>query len=170
MIPLLQKARKMTEADVPQPTQIAALIAQMKEKMDEAKRIAILSHVRPDGDAVGSVLGLGLSLEKAGKLHLQKIGFIRYNPFKSTGGDQSFILSLLDDYNNGVVITSFHSRETTRIYAKKIKEGDKELPTPEELFGSEYNKRYPRISNADINRAATKIMRIITKRISDRYR
>ncbi len=30
-------------------------------------RFAIASHVRPDGDAIGSVLGLGLSLKKLGK-------------------------------------------------------------------------------------------------------
>lgn len=65
-------------------------------------------------------------LEKEGKFHLQKIGFMRYNPFKSTGGDQSFILSILDDHNNGVVITSLHSRETTRVYAKRVKEGVEE--------------------------------------------
>lgn len=62
-------------------------------------------------------------LEKEGKLHLQKIGFMRYNPFKTTGGDQSFVFSVTDAYDNGVVINSLHSRETTRVYAKKVKEG-----------------------------------------------
>jgi len=52
--------------------------------------------------------------------HLQKIGFIRFNPFSDTGGDQSFCLCLLDQNNNGIVITSLHSRETTRIYGKVI--------------------------------------------------
>jgi phosphoesterase RecJ-like protein len=32
-----------------------------------AHKIAILSHVRPDGDAVGSLLGMGAALEDAGK-------------------------------------------------------------------------------------------------------
>ncbi len=66
------------------------------------------------------------SLEEDGKHHLQKIGFMRYNPFKATGGDQSFILSLFDNDDNGLVITSLHSRETTRVYAKRIKKGEKE--------------------------------------------
>lgn len=35
--------------------------------LNQAKRILILSHVRPDGDAVGSLIGLGLSLQTAGK-------------------------------------------------------------------------------------------------------
>ena len=32
-----------------------------------AQRIQIVSHIRPDGDAIGSLLGLGLSLEEVGK-------------------------------------------------------------------------------------------------------
>src|SRR3989344_117808 len=33
-------------------------------------------------------------IQKDGLLHIQKMGFLRFNPFKDTGGDQSFILSL----------------------------------------------------------------------------
>lgn len=55
--------------------------------------------------------------------HYQKLGFIRYNPFADTGGDQSFCLCLLDKNNNGIVITSLHSREQTRIYAKTVSRG-----------------------------------------------
>lgn len=57
------------------------------------------------------------------KFHLQRIGFKRFNPFTDTGGDQSFALSLLDENSNGIVISSLHSRESTRIYAKKITDG-----------------------------------------------
>jgi len=35
--------------------------------IENSKRIAVLSHIRPDGDAVGSVLGLGLALKASGK-------------------------------------------------------------------------------------------------------
>lgn len=64
-----------------------------------------------------------LSEVKANKLHLQKIGFLRFNPFTDTGGNQSFILSLLDENDTGVVISSLHSRENTRVYAKRIEKG-----------------------------------------------
>ena len=43
------------------------IIAAIKERLGEAQKILITSHVRPDGDAVGSLLGLGLALENAGK-------------------------------------------------------------------------------------------------------
>lgn len=52
-----------------------------------------------------------------------KINLIRYNPFGDLGGDQSFILCLLDNTNSGAIITSLHNRENTRIYAKAIKNG-----------------------------------------------
>jgi bifunctional oligoribonuclease and PAP phosphatase NrnA len=35
--------------------------------INQANRIAILSHIRPDGDAIGSQLALALSLEQSGK-------------------------------------------------------------------------------------------------------
>lgn len=54
------------------------------------------------------------------KPYVQKIGFVRYNPFGNTGGDQSFCLCLLDDRGNGILITSLHARQQTRIYTKEI--------------------------------------------------
>lgn len=55
--------------------------------------------------------------------NLQKVGLVRFNPFIGTGGNQSFSLALLDSNNNGVVISSLHSRETTRIYVKGVRAG-----------------------------------------------
>ncbi len=55
--------------------------------------------------------------------HVQKIGLIRYNPFSETGGNQSFVLALLDGNDCGLVITSLHSREATRVFTKPVKNG-----------------------------------------------
>jgi len=41
--------------------------SQVGQVLEKAKRILIVSHIRPDGDAVCSVLGLGLALENAQK-------------------------------------------------------------------------------------------------------
>lgn len=62
-------------------------------------------------------------LDLKGHDFIQKIGLVRFNPFSQTGGDQSFSLALLDAKNNGFVLSSLHSRESTRFYAKTIKEG-----------------------------------------------
>jgi len=63
------------------------------------------------------------TIEKEQLVHIQKIGLLRFNPFKDTGGDQSFILALLDAADTGVVITALYSRSGTRWYAKKVVEG-----------------------------------------------
>lgn len=54
---------------------------------------------------------------------IQEIKLKRYNPFKEVGGDQSFILALLDEDKSGVVVSSLHSRDSTRWFAKKIIDG-----------------------------------------------
>jgi hypothetical protein len=65
---------------------------------------------------------LGL-LEEDGKLHIQKIGLVRFNPFKELGGDHSFCMAILDAHDSGVIITSLHTRDRTRVYMKDIKKG-----------------------------------------------
>jgi phosphoesterase RecJ-like protein len=43
------------------------VIGAIKECLAKSKNILITSHIRPDGDAIGSLLGLGLALINAGK-------------------------------------------------------------------------------------------------------
>ena len=73
------------------------------------------------------ILGKELKrLEAEGQLHVQKVGLVRFNPFKEIGGDHSFSLALLDGKETGVVITGLHTRERTRVYMKAIKDGKSE--------------------------------------------
>lgn len=62
-------------------------------------------------------------LEEDGKFHIQKVGLIRFNPFKELGGDHSFSLAILDSHDSGIIITSLHTRDRTRVYMKDIKKG-----------------------------------------------
>lgn len=62
-------------------------------------------------------------IKDAMRLHVQHVTLKRFNPFGDTGGDQSFILALLDGNSDGVVITSLHSRENTRFYVKSVSGG-----------------------------------------------
>jgi phosphoesterase RecJ-like protein len=43
------------------------LLETIREEIQSARRILLVSHIRPDGDAIGSLLGLGLCLIAAGK-------------------------------------------------------------------------------------------------------
>lgn len=56
-------------------------------------------------------------------ISITKVGVVRFNPFKDTGGDQSFVIALLDSRNNGLVLSSLFTREGTRVYTKPIEKG-----------------------------------------------
>lgn len=62
-------------------------------------------------------------LDKICERTIQKTGIIRFNPFSEMGGNQSFVIALLDDKNNGFVISSLFIKDSNRVYAKAIKEG-----------------------------------------------
>ena len=54
---------------------------------------------------------------------VHKLGVVRFNPFKDIGGDQSFAIALLNGSNSGLVISSLHTREGTRVYSKPVEKG-----------------------------------------------
>ena len=56
-------------------------------------------------------------------MSIHKVGFLRFNPFQDTGGDNSFVLVLLDRNNDGVIISSLYMREAARLYGKQIERG-----------------------------------------------
>lgn len=57
------------------------------------------------------------------QFHFQKIGLIRFNPFAGMGGEQSFVIALVNKRNSGVVINFIYTRDGLRVYSKKVKEG-----------------------------------------------
>lgn len=61
--------------------------------------------------------------KKLSKADIQKVGLVKFNSFKEAGGDNSFSLVLLDGNKNGIIITSLHARERTRLYIKDVNSG-----------------------------------------------
>lgn len=51
---------------------------------------------------------------------IQHVGVVRFNPFADKGGDQSFVLAILDDHADGAVLNSLHTRTDVRVYAKPV--------------------------------------------------
>lgn len=83
----------------------------------------VLSHER---DLRKDLEGVAREVERLShdsQFYIQKIGLVRFNPFNDTGGDQSFILALVDGENSGVVVSGLHTRNGTRWYAKKVENG-----------------------------------------------
>ncbi|MCH7604569.1 DUF4446 family protein [Patescibacteria group bacterium] len=55
-----------------------------------------------------------------------KVSVVRYNPFREIGGNLSFSIVLLDQDDNGVVVTSHYGRDGNRMYSKQIEKGKSE--------------------------------------------
>ena len=51
---------------------------------------------------------------------VQHVGVVRFNPFADKGGEQSFVMAILDDHADGAVISALHSRSDVRVYAKPV--------------------------------------------------
>jgi hypothetical protein len=96
---------------------------------------AVVSAVRQLDELGRRVDGLQGRLpvvEDQGKRAVQRVGVVRFNPFEDTGGNQSFALALLDSKNDGIVVSSLHSRQNTRLYLKAIVGGRSETALSDE--------------------------------------
>jgi len=65
-------------------------------------------------------------LEDISKIAIQKTGIVRFNPFNDMGGNQSFVIALLDGKDDGFVISSLFIKEGSRVYSKFVKAGKSE--------------------------------------------
>jgi hypothetical protein len=82
-----------------------------------------IKATRKQGKDIEELFHAAEYLQRAIQSSIRKIAFERYNPFPGVGGNQSFTLVLLDAHNAGVIVTSLHGREGTRVYAKAVRSG-----------------------------------------------
>lgn len=54
---------------------------------------------------------------------MQHVGIVRFNPFKETGGNQSFAIALTNEHKDGVIISSLYTRERVNVFAKPVHAG-----------------------------------------------
>jgi hypothetical protein len=62
-------------------------------------------------------------LEELSQRTIQKTSVVRFNPFNDLGGNQSFVIALLDNNNDGLVISSLFVKDGSRVYTKAVKSG-----------------------------------------------
>ena len=75
---------------------------------------------------------------------VSKTAVLRFDAFNETSGRQSSTVALLDDLDNGVVITAILQRDPARVYAKPIVAGHSSLDlSPEELAAMQQARRGP---------------------------
>ncbi len=100
-----------------------------KEPKNMKEVLAQFNELKKDFEKISKELN---DLKKKNVFLVQKIGIVRFNPFKEIGGNQSFSVAILDGNNSGVVISSLYNREGNRVYAKPIKNGKSEYILSEE--------------------------------------
>jgi hypothetical protein len=81
-----------------------------------------ITQVRETAAQAKAVDKLAQRLESEARYDLQHLSILRFNPFHDTGGDQSFAIALADGFGNGIVLSSLHARDVTRVYAKPLEQ------------------------------------------------
>jgi len=110
-----------------------------KEPENLKEILAQFKELKENFEKISKELG---NLKKENKFNIQKLGIVRFNPFKEIGGNQSFSIALLDGNDDGIVITSLYTKEGNRVYGKPIKNGKSEyLLSEDEKEAIEYAKR-----------------------------
>ncbi len=59
---------------------------------------------------------------------IQKCNIIRYNAFSDTGSDLSYSVAMLDNFNDGFIITGIYGRNESYSYAKPVSKGISKYP------------------------------------------
>jgi len=88
----------------------------IKERLEKAKNIIIVSHVRPDGDAIGSLLGLGLALQNAGKsVQMVLVDGVPAS-FKHLEGSELIISAPDGEHDTFITVDSADFKRTGKIF------------------------------------------------------
>lgn len=87
---------------------IEQLIIELQNGLNEQKAESITTSARVE------------TVRQALMKTKSKVAIHRYNAFNEGGSDLSFTIAILDDYQDGVILTGIHSREQMYLYAKPI--------------------------------------------------
>ena len=60
------------------------------------------------------------------------VGVVRFNPFTTQGGNQSFAAAFLDEQGSGVVLSTLYARDRVGVYAKPVDNGSSSFELTEE--------------------------------------
>lgn len=86
----------------------------------ESLLMAHIKEVREAMEKVEETQNCCKKIEESLQYCVQKIGMVRFNAFEDTGSDLSFALALLDERDNGVVVSTIYGRNECRTYAKPV--------------------------------------------------
>lgn len=88
----------------------------IKARLETSKNVIIASHVRPDGDAIGSLLGLGLALQNAGKsVQMVLVDGVPAS-FKHLEGSDLIVTAPSGDHDTFITVDSADFKRTGKIF------------------------------------------------------
>lgn len=59
-------------------------------------------------------------LQRSVATAIRGVSVKKFNPFEGSGGQQSFVVALIDEKGTGTVISGIHARDGVRVYAKAV--------------------------------------------------
>ena len=92
-------------------------------KMKEIDRLTSSNEMQ-----VNEIRNLNNTMDKT----LTKHGVVKYDAFDDVGGKLSFVLSMLDKDDTGIILNVIHSKENCFLYIKEIVKGESYVMLSEE--------------------------------------
>lgn len=92
------------------------LTGEIKDRLSAANKVVIASHVRPDGDAIGSLLGLGLALRDAGRSVQMILADGVPSSFKYLEGSQLIKKEPSGDHDTFITVDCADFKRTGKIF------------------------------------------------------
>jgi phosphoesterase RecJ-like protein len=89
----------------------------IKERLNQSQNVILASHVRPDGDAVGSLLALGLALRDAGKAVQMVLVDGVPSSFKHLEGSELIVKEPAGDHDTFITVDSADFKRVGKTFA-----------------------------------------------------
>lgn len=125
-----------------------AALLEARQIIDTADSVLIASHIRPDGDAVGSVLGLGLALQAAGKDVQMLLEDGVPKSFRHLMGSEQIQKRVEEPFDCSIVVDCSDLTRTGKIF--------KDAPQPDiSIDHHNTNLNFARVNLVDSSAAAT---------------
>jgi phosphoesterase RecJ-like protein len=88
----------------------------IKQRLAKANKVVVASHVRPDGDAIGSLLGLGLALIDAGKSVQMVLADGVPASFKHLEGSDLIVKAPSGEYDTFITVDCADFKRTGKVF------------------------------------------------------
>jgi hypothetical protein len=99
---------------------VRGLSQRVRGKSAEEGLAAIFAQLNTTGQRMTDLEGRMTELERIGGRAIRRIGLVRYDATDEISGQLSFALCLLDNRDNGVMLTSNYTLDACRVFVRGI--------------------------------------------------